>query len=463
MEDELGLGYELLEKGFSELTPEEIEKVKPVLERLNCELKKILPQAAVKIGNNLSEISNTIHDLFSQAKKITLSKDFFAFMKEKGAFQKSESPTTGIPWVDWVGPIPSLILLLQFLLKQEKERKITTLIKCGLHAETQKFGKQQSEVLKLLEDRPETVETSIDTVGFNLSFAEQTALFALQEIMSRRNYKGAAEREGKPIYSATVAEYLEAYGVSKRTTKRGKNEFLSNERQESLEALKSLKERKFYIFYEKKYLEKGKVKYDILKFEESIIRTIERFERLTESERAALKIGDKDIKSKKLTHIVFVPHQVLFDQIDTYFCLKDADYRKLLRDLAGQQKGKGKNSRFVGQFIDWLYYQAAHRKKSGDMVIKIGLEELAVKLRMDADIKNRRWYRIRARIQEAIDIAMKLEFISDYQQQPGQNGQILEVFTLNERRFSPVSLKNSNTKEIKVLEDKQQKHRRNRL
>jgi len=320
-------------------------------------------------------------------------------------------------------------------IRKAQESKSKT-VRFSMYAEHQKLGKSQdaiNELFSLFSDKGVNVEKSViaDKMGFNLTLSEQNALFAIQKCMSDRKYKPILFVRDTPYYSVEIAEYLENYGVKKRTTKRGWSEFLSNERKEAIAALNSLGEKKAVIRYEKKYLnEKGKTNYDIIELNEEIVKLVKSYERLTEKEKESLLVSDEG-REKKLTRIVFIPCQPIFDGIDNYFCLKDADYRQKIKQIA-----KKSNSAAINLFIDYIYIQASEkfRQKQG-LVIRISPKELAYKLRMKKDIEKRNWKRIKKEIERAIGIAKELGYITESELEKGTMQDEVYFFKLNHERF----------------------------
>ncbi len=112
-------------------------------------------------------------------------------------------------------------------------------VRVGLHATNVKFG----EVRK---------DGTYNKDGIELSLAEHKALFAIQKLLDKTNYEGNAPSVqlkdpdspfkylGKlPRITFTPGEYLEAFGLEKRQTKRGFMEYSSSERSAALDALGS--------------------------------------------------------------------------------------------------------------------------------------------------------------------------------------------------------------------------------
>jgi len=95
--------------------------------------------------------------------------------------------------------------------------------------------------------------------GLSLSLTENKALFALQKLLDKTNYKGNIEsRDATPENSFqyvgnlpriqfTPAEFLEAFGLRRNYSARGYQEFNSNERSEAMKALRALADRKYRI------------------------------------------------------------------------------------------------------------------------------------------------------------------------------------------------------------------------
>lgn len=338
----------------------------------------------------------------------------------------------------------------------EKKNK---LIKTSLHSELQKFGKKpksnQSSIFDLLdpiddETKKDIIKYQIEVIGIDNTHAQNQALFAIQKILSESGYKG--NEEGKklsneensfkftgflPSVKFTPHQYLEAYGVSKRKTPRGKLEYNSNERIEAFKVLRELSEKRYLFFYEKKYWKDGKELFDVVKTVRPIFNIIEGYESLNLEERNALKQKDESL-DEKLKFIVIEPCPILVDQINSYFVLKPANCYQEIRLLVG------KTSKYVPLFIDYLRAEVTKREISAkgkdiNWKIDINYETLAYKLRMDKLIKDYKTKKIKEELSKCYKIAQDLGYLSEYETIVSEsNNTTIEKLTLNPDKFKRV-------------------------
>lgn len=344
------------------------------------------------------------------------------------------------------------------------------LIKTSLHTELQKFGKRPKHktdsVFDLLpapiddDTKKDIANYQINVVGIDNTHAQNMALFALQRLLHETNYKGNIE--GKklskeensfkftghlPFMKFTPSQYLDAYGVKKKQTARGKSEFHSNERTEALKALRELSDKKYLYYYERKYWKDGKEVLDIIKTVRPLFSIVEGYEAIDISERDEVLSEQAD---EKLNFIVVEPCPMLVDQIDTYFVLKPANCYQEIRLLVG------KTSRHVPLFIDYLRAEVTKREISMrakgeiDWSIEINYENLAYKLRMESFINTKQVKRIKQTLEKCYKIAIQLGYLIEYKTIHGQNKEV-EKLVLNSDKFRRVK---EIDEEIKNIESK---------
>lgn len=138
-----------------------------------------------------------------------------------------------------------------------------------------------------------------------------------------------------PAIKFRASEYLDAYGVGKRETERGRYEYNANER---AEALRDLHDKSKLFAYDRKYWvidKKGRNEehYDVIRTVRPLITITEGYQALTRSERDQVIYGDPQAVDEKLTVIALKPCPALVDQITRYFVLKPANYRQEIRLL----------------------------------------------------------------------------------------------------------------------------------
>ena len=298
------------------------------------------------------------------------------------------------------------------------------------------------------ETKNEIIKYQIDVIGIDNTQAQNQALFSIQKLLSEKDYKSTDNKKLSnednsfkfngylPAIKFTPNEYLEAYGVNKRKTSRGKEEYNANERVEAFKALTELSNKRYLFFYEKKYWKDGKEFYDVIKTVRPILNIVEGYESLSLEERDNLK-NKNDILSEKLKFIVVEPCPLLVEQINSYFVLKPANCYQEIRLLVG------KTIKYVPLFIDYLRTEVTKREISAkgneiNWSIEISSENLAYKLRMDKLIKEYKSKRIREYFLKCYEIAKELEYIKSYETIKKDDKEI-EIFVLNPYKFRKVN------------------------
>ena len=349
--------------------------------------------------------------------------------------------------------------------------KQNDLIRTSLHTELQKFGKKPKNNADSIFDlvpAPIDDETKkainnfkINVVGIDNTQSENLALFAIQRLLSQTNYKG--NMEGKqllndensfkfkgylPFMKFTPAEYLEAYGVKKKQTSRKKLEFNSNERTEAIKALRELSDKKYLLYYERKYWKDGKEVLDIIKTVRPLFNIIEGYEAIDISERDEILSEQAE---EKMKFIVIEPCPALVDQIDSYFVLKPANCYQEIRLLVG------KTSKHVPLFIDYLRTEVTKREISakGEEInwnLEINYENLAYKLRMESFILTKQLKRVKQTLDKCYKIATQLGYLISYETIEGKN-KTIERLILNPDKFKRVKEIDEKIKKIDLDSD----------
>lgn len=346
------------------------------------------------------------------------------------------------------------------------------LIKTSLHTELQKFGKKpkknQSSLFDLLdpideETKKDITGYQINVVGIENTQAQNQALFAIQKLLDQTGYKGNIKGKqlstddnsfkfngNLPFLKFTFSDYLEAYGVTKRKTPRGKMEYNSNERAESLKALTELSQKKYIFYYARKYWKDGKELFDVIKTVRPIFNIIEGYEAIENSEINIMNTGEtSESLNEKLKIIAIEPCPILVDQIDTYFVLKPANCYEEIKLLVG------KTSKYVPLFIDFLRAEVAKREINSrgndiDWLLELNYETLAHKLRMEGFIKAKQTKRIRETLDKCYTIASQLGYLLDYKTINGSNLEI-ERLSLNPDKFKRVKEIDEERKKVELI------------
>jgi len=378
------------------------------------------------------------------------------------------------PWIEGMKPRGWETLFSSPIVKPALRE--TELIRAGLHAELQKFpttlpSKQLSIFEKLgWEAKRSVKEQGVEVIGIDLSPAQRQAFNAIQTLLSRTDYKGnlpPKELNGQngfgfrgplPTLHFSPSQYLDAYGVKKYRTARGKEEYSGEHRREALQALKDLNIKQHLFVYKRRYwvdAPKGKQveRIDRLETVAPLIKIIQGWEDLTPQEDKQLDRGEAtSATDKKLHHITIRPAPIVVDQIDSYFVLKPATYLQEIRFKYPRA------SKYLLSFVDFLMAQAELRrrearnqKKRPNLTIRRKYRTLARELRMDSWIKTRNWKQIRTRLKRCYEDAKSLGYLLDYKITPGQE-EIVDL-TLNPDKFEQIKKDESERKRIEAQKD----------
>lgn len=334
------------------------------------------------------------------------------------------------------------------------------LVKASLHLEQQKFGKKtiptQGTLFDMLEQtktKDEAKNLKIEIIGINNTQAQNQALHAIQTLLTQTDYRG--NLQGKkitgnnmwhfagllPTLSFPPAQYLEAFGVKKYKTSRGKKEFSGEESKRALDALLDLAITQHLIVYKKTYYEevKGKreKKIDRVEVIAPLIRILYGWKGLTQDENEQLDKGGNTLQTDNKAVIIIEPSPLLVDQIDTYFVLKPANCYQEIRVLVG------KTSKYVPLFTDFLRTEVTKREIASrgtgnkNLVIERNYQTLAQNLRMDSYIKTRNWKTIRSTLNKCYEIAKNLGYLKSYATKAGKIMEI-DYLVLNPDKFEGV-------------------------
>jgi hypothetical protein len=335
--------------------------------------------------------------------------------------------------------------------------KEAPLVKVGLHAELQKFGhrppaKQLGLFDSLLDETvKEITEKSIEVVGLDITPAQNQALFAIQKLLTKTNYRGnlpGQEIESKafkfsgylPGLEFSPAQYLEAYGVRKYKTSRGWEEYSGEERGDALRALIDLAKKSYLLVYRRKYWinEKGKREERIDRIETiaPLFRIIRGWEALTKYEDKTLDRGQSTrTTDEKLKAIAIEPAPILVQDIKSYFVLKPANY---IQEINLLYPWPNRPSKFTFRLIDWLIAQAEFKRRHKQpLIIEENFVEIAYNLRMDVYIKTNQLKRVRQILNKSYRVAKELGYLLSHSTIQGQTKE-LDRLELNPEKFSRV-------------------------
>lgn len=314
--------------------------------------------------------------------------------------------------------------------------------RAGMRTELQKFGHEKKKTRQLIlgeDSELEDLDKDVEIYGLDLSVSEDKALHAIQKLLAKTDYKGNIAGETRQITAfkwegylpglyITYSEYYQAYGL--KPDKDGR--YHGAQAQDALSALRSLAEARRIYYKRDTWTGTGKNKrklHDIIKTTTPLIIIHEAFKGL-EAEEAETVLSGGDLPQKRETKLLITVTPLLVDEIDTFFLLKPS---ALHDEIQALYSGK-RVSRTISLFIEWLLTK---NKKS----YPVSKDTLAVILRLDYLVEQRKPTLLNKKIQEALEVALKLRFLLDYE----ETSTGLINLTLNPERCSRIN-KRSKTK-----------------
>jgi hypothetical protein len=329
------------------------------------------------------------------------------------------------------------------------EQAIQPYYKTSMHAEQQKFNLVSKKAQFLLGEDIDSLEAT--PYGLDLTENQDRALHAIQKLLADTNYKGDGQialnsAEFKiydsylPYLSISWTDYYQAYGLEPA----GDGRYHGAQVKQARADLESLTEMR-WMRYKKlsgKYDQNGKPLFDLITVKKPLIQLefIDRYHDLTEEEVERVISGQKLPEEKeagRVTRILLLPSPILIDQIDAYYLLKPVGLHNEIKTL---HPGK-RISKYISLFIQWLL-------TLDTAIMKIGKETLARNLNMDALIDGRQKSRIDKRINEALEDALALNYLLDYEERPPD----LLILRLNPERCSRVRSKLTRKNKVKNKE-----------
>jgi hypothetical protein len=297
----------------------------------------------------------------------------------------------------------------------------------------------------------------MEVMGLDLNTAELYTLFALQKIFAASDYQGnlfgisneqevelldgynhpAGHRGAVPYFKFSRSDFLEAYGLTKRKTARGKMEYGGRESERAIQTMISLFGRKFQIDYSYRYVHGKREEINLMRVEESLIEPFGRmWEGLNQQEYEALKRGETNQAiEKKLTQFIIRP-SVLLLFIKDYFALKPQDFHQQIAKALKRVSPEQYVSKYTVLICEFVWLQGVMRRVANQsFTMSRSLENLAYNLRMMPLIQKREWKRIRALITEGLNVAKEMALLDDYLLPPeGQKDGLVE-FAFNPEQF----------------------------
>lgn len=315
-----------------------------------------------------------------------------------------------------------------------EEQKAQPYFKAGMEVERQKFGKPEYSQLLLGEDAD--IQQGTISYGLDLTKPQARALDAIQKLLDATDYQGNMEGEELhsidfkwqgyiPTLSFTPTEFYQAYGLEPA----GDGRYHGSLAQEAIEGLKSLMIARYRLVYDRTVYKGGKKSIEAIRVTAPIISSVgEAFQDITEEELEQVKAG-QELSERRNTKIIITPSPILLDRIhESWYLLKPASFFTEIQELYPGKRYPDE----VWLFLNWLL---TWNKKE----VRINKKNLAVILRMDSLIRNRRKADIDKRIAEALDVAMKLEYLLSYEIQPiGSHGEYRIDMKLNPERIKRI-------------------------
>jgi hypothetical protein len=286
-------------------------------------------------------------------------------------------------------------------------------IRAAVHLQLQKIGKSEKEKKKIINSFRNDAEyqeiKDINVVGLDLTVLQNQALHAIQVLLDQTNYEGNMEPtymnspafgfEGYlPVIKFTPACYYDAFGLTKYKTKSGKNQFRGGDRENAIEALRSLFNRQFIICYTQKvYSENKKIK----GYKKVHVKVFRKLFGDIEQREVEDKNGNKYLQS-----IMMTMSPVFVAQLKSYTVAKPINYIQEVKKLSPRA------SEYVYRFIEHVLNQSRLNNKNG--LVRVSEDALANQLRMDNFIKRRKGKEIRKVIEKSLEVAKGIDFISSY-------------------------------------------------
>lgn len=314
------------------------------------------------------------------------------------------------------------------------------LIKASIHSLDQKFGKSpicgQLSIFDNLENRElvqEAKNLNIKILGWDLTRAEDQAVFAIQKIYSKYGYKGNVNGDKNNSLIFNLPEFYKSYGVLKYKYK-GKESFSGAEKNQAYAALINLTKKQCIVAYSQLDMEATKKKkmqiFNRIETLSAIIPVID-FLYTDLSKKEETGLDDEKHKTEKLRAIKITPSKVFLNQIGNYYALLPYNlYIEIKEKLP-----KTKNIH-LPMFIQWLAKEIAlRRRKNLSNTLEISFEKLSYTLRMDSWIKSNRKKMINDRLMECFKQTKFLGYLKDYKITKGKTVPKKATLYININKF----------------------------
>jgi hypothetical protein len=301
-----------------------------------------------------------------------------------------------------------------------------------VHSEALKFGRVPDPRKPMLEDQlrdsslvAEAVTKGITEIGYQLSYAQDRALFVVQQLLDETAYEGNDTPHKPvrgsvyrfsgflPVLNIKTSEFLELYGV-KRYKRSKQIIFSAQARRVAINALKDLVANEHLLVYEKSIETDRKRKVRI-----EAIASLLKLEWLNNGRRVRM-----------------IPNPILVDHVKSYFILKPVGFFNLVED---------KDIAKI-RFLEYLLYhgfqqkrQNAKGKKKLSDELRIEVESIAYWLRMESMITGRKKSALRKRLKDLYEFGVKSGYLESFDvDQPGTKRRTVDVLRLSSTAKSKV-------------------------
>ncbi len=277
--------------------------------------------------------------------------------------------------------------------------------------ELQKFGNRgkarQLWLSEMISPDEAELEAQVEQTGLDLSVSELRAIDALQLLLDRTGYQGnepgemarsdAFKYEGPvPKLRITFSEYLEAYGLQ-----RASSGFSRAQRDEAMQALDSLTEPRT-VAYRKRYRQGKRYKNDVVIAKRPLISILKGYKGLTDEQ--AEQVIATEGKGRRPNHLLIDFSPLWVDQIASFYVLKPVGFYDELREAIGSKRP----SASIHLFLSWLLTK-------NKATVKVGRDVLAERIRLAYLLDSRHQSRLDEQLQEAIDVALEMRYLLDYE------------------------------------------------
>lgn len=329
---------------------------------------------------------------------------------------------------------------------------------------------------KKAELEEEGKKVTLEAVGIDITGAQSECKDALAVMLTERNYKGIGEVKTVAKYNwtgnleieFTIAEYLKAYGLKKKTylvnDPSGKtikrHEYARADVTTAITALRELATKDFALYLTQvRYDTEAKaLKYEVDRYIDKLFRFVEGWKDLSETEREIIKSGDDTIETdskRKPFRIVFNPiwGKGITEGEKPNFVLSEANWRQeigILEDTRPElfdtkRGGIGRTKKAKEKpilFIKMLRLQHKDKTAKKRPLSETGIrwKTIAEHLRISDTTINRNPAAAKKIIQKCLTLAIELGYLK-----AGEIRGDMIAYTMNEDRYYKAASKDTDS------------------